>query len=54
MGNEKSIYGLLKTTLLLSRAVVAECRYQHAKQVSEKRITINEGQVFDAKTNLTW
>ncbi|WP_052702383.1 DUF1566 domain-containing protein [Marinomonas sp. S3726] len=51
---KKSIYGLLITTLLLSNSVVAECRYQHSEQASEKRFTINEGQIFDAKTNLTW
>ncbi|WP_438465894.1 DUF1566 domain-containing protein [Marinomonas sp. PE14-40] len=50
----KSICGFLITTLFISNSVLAECNYQNTLGELEKRFTINEGQVFDAKTNLTW
>lgn len=50
----KSIYGFVISTLLFCHTALAECTNLETKNGFQKRFEVNDAQVFDAKTNLTW
>ena len=50
----KRIYTFLIIVLFLGESAFADCRYDTTQGELENRFTVYEGQVFDAKTDLTW